>query len=80
MLKKEFEYYIAHQDELVKNHFGRFIIIQNEKVEGDFVSDIEAIKYAKNALHLPLGTFLVQQCMPGKENYTQFFHSHFIFT
>lgn len=79
MLEKEFQYYVAHQDELVKAHFGRFIIIQDEEAVGDFGTEIEAILYAKNELKLQMGTFLVQQCLPGKENYTQFFHSRVMF-
>ena len=73
MLEKEFKYYVDHQDELIKKHYGRYIVIQDENVLGDFGSEIEAVLYGKNDLKLPLGTFLVQQCMPGKENFTQFF-------
>jgi len=80
MLEKEFKYYLAHQEELVKTHFNKFIIIKDESVFGDFSTEVEAILYAKNTLKFTLGTFLVQQCLPGKENYTQHFHSHFIFT
>jgi hypothetical protein len=73
MLEKEFKYYLDHQNELVKSHYGRYIVIKDEKILGDFGSEIEAVLYARNEGKLELGTFLVQQCMPGKENYTQFF-------
>ena len=79
MLKKEFEYYLANHEELVKKHFGRYIVIKDQNVLGDFGSEVEAILYAKNKLNLPLGTFLVQHCLPGEENYTQFFHSRVMF-
>ena len=79
MLKEEFKYYVEHQDELVKDHFGRFVVIKDQKVLGDFGTEVEAILYAKNDLQLTLGTFLVQQCLPGKENYTQFYHSRVMF-
>lgn len=74
MLEKEFKYYLDNQDTLVKSHYGRYIIIKDDSVLGDFGSEIEAILYGKNELKLELGTFLVQQCLAGKENYTQFFH------
>jgi len=80
MLKKEFEYYLEHQEEFVKKYYGRYIIIKDQKVIGDATSEIEAILYAKNTLNLQLGTFLVQECLPGKENYTAVFHSHVLFT
>jgi len=79
MIEKDFQYYIQHQADLIKKHFGRFIIIKDEQVLGDFGSEIEAINYAKRTLHLVLGTFLVQQCLPGEETYTQFFHSRVMF-
>ena len=79
MLDKEFKYYLEHQDELVKNYYGRYIVIKDSKVLGNFGSEVEAILHAKNNLNLELGSFLVQHCMPGKENYTQFFHSRVMF-
>lgn len=79
MLEKEFKYYLDHQDELVKDHYGRYIVIKDDKVLGDFGSEVEAVIHAKNNLKLKLGTFLVQHCMPGEGNYTQFFHSRVMF-
>lgn len=80
MLKNEFQYYLDNQEALVKSHFGRYIVIKDNNILGDFNSEIEAILFAKNELKLPLGTFLVQHCMPGKENYTQLFHSRVSFS
>jgi hypothetical protein len=74
-LEKEFQYYLDNQDELVKSHFGRYIVIKDERVLGDFGTEVEAILYSKDNLNLKLGTFLIQHCLPGEENYTQFFHS-----
>lgn len=79
MLEKEFQYYLENQKELTKQHFSRFIIIKDQKILGDFSNEIEAVLAAKNELGLELGTFLVQQCLPGIENYTQFFHSRVLF-
>lgn len=75
MLEKEFKYYKEHQEELVKQHYARYIIIKDEKVYGDFDSEVGAILYAKNDLKFQLGTFLIQHCLPGADNYTQLFHS-----
>ena len=78
MLDQEFKYYIKHQEQLVKSHFGRFVIIRGEKIQGDFGTEVEAILFAKNELKLEMGTFLIQQCLPGKENYTMYFHSRVV--
>lgn len=79
MLQDEFKYYLENQEELSKKHFSRFIIIKNKEVIGDYGSEVEAILSARNDFGLELGTFLVQQCMPGVDNYTQYFHSRALF-
>lgn len=70
-LEKEFRYYLAHRDELIKEYTGKFIVIKDEKVIGAFDSEIEAIE--KTTKKHPLGTFLVQKAEFGSE--TQVFHS-----
>jgi len=77
-LEEEFHFYIDHQDELVKQYNGRVIVIKNCKVIGDFDSEIEAV--TETSKEHELGTFLVQMCKPGKESYTQTFHSRLAFT
>ena len=43
MLEKEFEYYVEHQDELVRKYNGKILVIKNKKVIGVFDNEIEAI-------------------------------------
>ena len=78
MLEKEFEYYLAHQDELVKLYNNRFIVIVGEKVVGDYDSFEEALQQAIDNKY-ELGTFLIQECTAGNDAYTQTFHSQVIF-
>ncbi len=77
MLEKEFKYYLANQSELVKEYLGKFLVIKGESVVGAFGSEIEA--YNDSAKKYELGTFLIQECLPGKDNYTQIFHSRVLF-
>ena len=72
-LKKEFNYYLEHQDELVKEYNGKFIVIKDHKVLGAFASALEAVE--KTRKQHELGTFLVQKCESGNESYTQTYHS-----
>lgn len=72
-LKKEFEYFKQHQDELVEKYEGKFVVIADEKVLGTYGSEMEA--YRESQKSHPLGTFLIQKCIPGTEGYTQTFHS-----
>ncbi|MDM7999310.1 MAG: DUF5678 domain-containing protein [Dehalococcoidia bacterium] len=76
-LRTEFDYYLAHQNELVKKYNGKFIVIKNQEVIGVYDSELEAVK--ETAREHELGTFLVQKCEPGSESYTQMYHSRVTF-
>ncbi len=76
-LEKEFQYYLEHQDELVEKYNGRYIVIKEDRVIGDFDSEIEA--YEESSKTHELGTFLIQKCEPGDESYTATYHSRAYF-
>lgn len=76
-LEKEFAYYLDHQDELVEQFNGKFIVIKGQEVLGAYDAELEAIQ--KTVKDHALGTFLVQKCEPGEESYTQTFHSRVAF-
>ena len=69
VLQREFDYYLNRQNDLVKTFSGRYLLIRNEQIIGDYDSLIEAV-YAGEE-RFALGTFLVQRCSPGPEDYTQ---------
>ena len=76
-LEKAFEYYLEHQEELVKEYNGKFIVIKDQKILGAYDSEIEAIETTTKEHEM--GTFLVQKCEPGSESYTQTYHSRVSF-
>jgi hypothetical protein len=76
MLEKSFKYYLVHQLELVKKYNGKFIVIKDENVIGVYASHSEA--YNETVKGHELGTFLIQHCLPGKDSYSQTFHSQVI--
>ena len=76
-LKREFHYYLEHQDELVEKYDGKVIAIKDGQVLGAFDSDIEAIREISKEHEV--GTFLVQLCTPGSDAYSQTFHSRVCF-
>lgn len=76
-LKDEFEWYIAHQNEMVEKHNGKYVVIKNGKVLGVYDDELIAIKETQKSEEL--GTFLVQRVAPGKDEYTQTFHSRVVF-
>ena len=72
-LHREFEFYLAHQDEMVANYDGKVIAIKDGNVLGAFGTYIEAI--TKVEKDHPLGTFLLQRVSPGEEAYTATVHT-----
>lgn len=76
-LEIEFKYYLDHQDELVKEYDGKFIVIHGSKVVGAYESELDAIK--ETSKEYKPGTFLVQKCEPGSSNYTQTYNSRVAF-
>ena len=77
MLKKEFQYYLDNQEELVKKHLNKFLVIKDQKVVGVYDTKQEA--YDEATSKYELGTFLIQHCLPGSLSHTQTFHSQVIF-
>lgn len=76
-LRQEFDYYIANQKELVEKYRGRVIVIKGKQVVGVYRNEVEAVTESERKFEL--GTFLVQKCEPGEDNYTQTFHSRVSF-
>jgi hypothetical protein len=72
-LEKEFDWYLANQDKLVKKYNGRHLVIIGEEVVGDYESHSEA--YFRSEEKYELGTFLIQECTEGVEAYTVKFRS-----
>jgi hypothetical protein len=76
-LEKEFQYYLAHQQELVSKYDGKVVVIRDQKVIGTFDDEMSAI--AETSKQHPLGTFLVQTVSAGSAGHTQTFHSRVAF-
>lgn len=77
-LQRQLEYFKSNQDELIKKYEGKFLVIKDQEVQGVYSTEMEAYINAKNKFEL--GTFLIQQCLPGQESYTQTFHSRVAFS
>ena len=76
-LEKEFNFYLEQQEELLKKYQGKYIVIKDRTVIGSYDSELEAIE--KTIEKHEMGTFLVQKCESGSDNYTQTYHSRVVF-
>lgn len=73
MLETEFQYFLDHQDELVKKYKGKFIVIKDNKVIGAYDTFVDAYFLTQTQEQgAKLGTFLIQECLPGEECYTTY--------
>jgi hypothetical protein len=77
-LQKEFQYDLDHQDEMVRQYDGKFVVIKDGKVLGAYDDELTAITQTQKTQEL--GTFLVQKVSPGENAYTQIFHSRVAFS
>lgn len=68
MFQTELNYFIAHQDELVRKHRGQVLVLRGEAVEGVYPTTLSA--YIEGQKKFPLGTFMIQACEPGEDAYT----------
>ena len=77
MLDTEYKYYLEHQQELLARYKGRFLVIRENAVVGDY--DSQAAAYLDSIKKYELGSFLIQECSDGNSGYTQTYHSRVIF-
>lgn len=76
-LKKEFQYYLDHQAEMVEKYNGKYIVLKDGVVLGAYDNELTAVTETQKQHRL--GTFLVQKVEPGDAAYTQTFHSRVAF-
>lgn len=72
-LKKEFEHYLENQEAFVNKHNGKYIVIKDLTVIGEYDDELEAVQETSKTHEL--GTFIVQKCEPGIWEYTAIFSS-----
>lgn len=77
-LNKEFEYYLENQANLAEKYDGRYIVIKNRSVIGDYDTKRDAIETTMKT-HM-LGTFLVQKCSGDFDSNKQRFLSRAYFS
>ena len=78
MIQTLFKYYLEHQDELVKQYNGKYLIITADGVMGAFDSMREGYDTALDTYGK--GNFMLQLCTEGDGAYSQqFFTSRVAF-
>ncbi len=68
MFDKELNYFITHQDDLIKQYGGRVLLIKDEDVISTHDSLLDA--YLEAQKNGQLGEVMIQNCVPCKDAYT----------
>ncbi len=68
MLRDELDFFIANQEELVRKHRGKVLVLRNREVVGVFDTPLAAYLDAQSRYEP--GTYAIQKCAPGPEAYT----------
>jgi hypothetical protein len=70
MIQDDFEYYMSHQEEIVKDHLGEFVVIKDSSIIGYFKEEAKAFESMKGN---ELETFIVKKCQePGTDVVTYY--------
>ena len=77
-LRREFEFYLANQDEMVEKYDGKVIAIKGGKVLNAYDNELAA--FTETIKHHEEGTFMIQRVSEGDEAYTATFHSRVTFS
>ena len=72
-LVKEFDYYLAHQDEMVAQYDGKVIVLKNFEVIGVYDTSLEA--FTETVRDHERGTFIIQRVSAGDEAYSMTIHT-----
>ena len=75
--KKNFDYFIEHLDEFLKEHYGKFVVVKDEEVLGFYDSFDEAIEEALKEYEI--GTFIVQECVNNERSANTFYSNNVCF-
>ncbi|MDR3297183.1 MAG: hypothetical protein LBS94_02995 [Prevotellaceae bacterium] len=67
-MDKAFYWYLAHQNELVPQYDGKYLVISNNQVHGAYDDVVDAVSVGDR--EYTRGKFIVQRCSPGKKDTT----------
>lgn len=67
-LEQLFQWYLDHQEELVKEYDGKYLVIRDNGQIDEY--DDESSAYFDAETKYGLGNFILQLCTPGKSAYT----------
>ena len=68
----QLEVYIAQQEDLLKLHEGKVIVMHGDQCQGDFATYLDAVNFVRDKGYSE-GDYLVLRCTRGDGEYTGYF-------
>jgi len=66
--EKELAFFIENQEALIEKYLGKVLVIKGREIIGVYPTTLGA--YLETQKTHPLGSFMLQPCLPGPEAYT----------
>ena len=76
MIQDDFRYYTTHQEEIVKDHLGEFVVIKDSAVKGYYIEETKAFA---SMVGNELGTFIVKKCQTPGTDVVTFYNNRVAF-
>lgn len=73
MLEQEYQFFLDHRDDLLKEHRGKYLVIVGCSVVGVYGTEVEA--YIDSLSKYEAGSFLIQYCEEERNIPIATFHS-----
>ncbi len=73
-LKNEIAFFHRHQQEYIKDHYGKYVLIYQDSAHGFYDTGGGAYRVAKQG-RFKSGAFLIRQCLRPDEEKKVVFHS-----
>ncbi|MCY4259265.1 MAG: hypothetical protein OXC91_03250 [Rhodobacteraceae bacterium] len=67
------DYFKENQEDFARDHYGKYVVIHNQSVEGFYDNQLDAFTEAKERFRP--GDFLIRQCIRPDEETVAVFHS-----
>lgn len=75
-MKSDFDWFKQNREQIIKDHIGERVVIQNKEIKGYFPNENDAINFMKPT---PIGEFIIQRCLPEDKDVEFYFTGRYAF-
>jgi hypothetical protein len=76
MTNKDYEFFQKNREKIIAGHENSYVVIKEAAVQGYYPTENEAFVAMKGSV---LGTFIIQKCLPQKDDVIEFYSRRVVF-